>query len=133
MCWLLQSCARDLKPENILIDKDGYPKLVDFGFAKVIKGGTKSFTLCGTPEYLAPEIVLGRGYNKAVDYWALGVLIYEMIAGQSPYADIDGADQAVICRNIIDGRIVFPTDFDSDCRVRYVSTHMFLVFVTIDS
>ena len=107
---------RDLKPENILIDKDGYPKLCDFGFAKIIKG-TKTFTLCGTPEYLAPEIVLGRGYNKSVDYWAFGVLIYEMLVGQSPFADMEGQEQSVICRNIIDGRLVFPTDFDYNCRV----------------
>jgi serine/threonine protein kinase len=62
---------RDMKPENCLIDKFGYPKLIDFGFAKVIT--SKSFTLCGTPEYLAPELVLAKGHNKAVDYWALGV------------------------------------------------------------
>jgi serine/threonine protein kinase len=61
---------RDMKPENCLIDKNGYPKVVDFGFAKEITN--RSFTLCGTPEYLAPELVLGRGHNKAVDYWALG-------------------------------------------------------------
>jgi CRP-like cAMP-binding protein len=77
---------RDMKPENCLVDKDGYPKVVDFGFAKVIKN-SKTYTLCGTPEYLAPEIVLGRGHDKSVDYWAFGILLYEMIAGYSPFSD----------------------------------------------
>jgi protein kinase X len=70
---------RDLKPENILIGSDGYLKLTDFGFAKYCD--SRTYTLCGTPEYLAPEILLNKGHGKPVDWWCLGILIYEMIAG----------------------------------------------------
>merc|ERR1719453_2943858 len=74
---------RDLKPENLMIDAKGYIKVVDFGFAKHIKDRT--WTLCGTPEYLAPETIRNKGHGKGVDWWALGILIYEMVVGIPPY------------------------------------------------
>jgi len=81
---------RDLKPENILIDKDGHIKLTDFGLSKITiekssKEGGKAYTICGTPEYLAPEILEGKGYTTAVDWWSLGALIYEMLSSHSPF------------------------------------------------
>lgn len=66
---------RDLKPENLVLNGEGFVKLVDMGFAKRIPTGEKSNTLCGTPEYLAPELVLAKGHGKPVDLWAVGVLI----------------------------------------------------------
>jgi protein kinase A len=74
---------RDLKPENILLNADGHVKIADFGFAKYCPNMT--WTLCGTPDYLAPEIIAKNRYNKSVDWYALGVLIYEMLAGVPPF------------------------------------------------
>ena len=72
-----------IQPENILIDKDGYPNIIDFGFAKVVEG--KTFTFYGTPQYVAPEIILSKGHSFGVDHFALGIVIYEMIAGENPF------------------------------------------------
>lgn len=98
---------RDLKPENILIDTHGYLKLTDFGFAKVVEGRT--YTLCGTPEYLAPEILLNKGHGKPVDWWTLGVLTYEMLVGIDPFND---EDPMLIYKKILRGKIKFPSNFN---------------------
>lgn len=76
---------RDLKPENILVDEDGYICLADFGLARFLEDDKKAMSFCGTPEYMAPEIILGEGHNKAADWWSLGVLLYEMVIGVPPF------------------------------------------------
>jgi len=86
---------RDLKPENVLIDSEGYPNIIDFGFAKFVKNGDKTYTFCGTPNFVAPEIVLSKGHSVGVDHWALGVMIYEMIAGENPFY-YDGVDNGTL-------------------------------------
>ncbi|EER09054.1 cAMP-dependent protein kinase catalytic subunit isoform 2, putative [Perkinsus marinus ATCC 50983] len=102
---------RDLKPENILLGADGYLKLTDFGFAKIVH--QRTYTLCGTPEYIAPEVLLNKGHGKAVDWWTLGILTYEMMVGCPPFVD---EDPMGIYQKILTGKIVFPRSFDKHAK-----------------
>ena len=76
---------RDLKPANILIDSDGHIKLTDFGIAKELGIEKQTFTMCGSPEYIAPEILQAKGYDKMVDYWSMGIVFYELITRETPF------------------------------------------------
>ncbi|KAM9455194.1 cAMP-dependent protein kinase catalytic subunit PRKX [Clarias gariepinus] len=98
---------RDLKPENILLDREGHIRLTDFGFAK--KLSDRTWTLCGTPEYLAPEVIQSKGHGRAVDWWALGVLIFEMLSGYPPFFDDNPFG---IYQKILAGKLEFPRHLD---------------------
>jgi cGMP-dependent protein kinase len=78
-------CYRDLKPENLMVDEKGYVRLVDLGFAKKVLPGHKTWTFCGTPEYISPEIITNSGHNVSADLWCLGILIFELLCRKTPF------------------------------------------------
>ena len=102
---------RDIKPENVLLDNNNHAKLTDFGWSNYMEGGIKRTTVCGTPVYLAPEIITNRGHDEHVDIWCIGVLLFELIAGYAPFS---GDNEQNIRYNIAKMKINWPSNMDTD-------------------
>ena len=94
-----------------MITLNGYPKLVDFGTAILVNDRT--YTIVGTPHYMAPEMILGKGYDNTIDIWALGIMFYQFIFGQLPWGE-DEEDPMQIYAEILNGEILYPTNADRD-------------------
>ena len=108
--WFSQSLIinflRDLKLDNLLLDTEGYVKIADFGLCKEGMGyGDRTGTFCGTPEFLAPEVLTETSYTRAVDWWGLGVLIFEMLVGESPFP---GDDEEEVFDSIVNDEVRYP-------------------------
>mmetsp|Transcript_3406 Transcript_3406/g.7333 ORF Transcript_3406/g.7333 Transcript_3406/m.7333 type:complete len:470 (+) Transcript_3406:1117-2526(+) len=126
---------RDLKGENVLLDRDGYCVIVDLGFAKYVPD--KTFTFCGTPIFIAPEVVMNRGHDKSADLWSLGVMIYEMLYGTNPFFDYDDPyiDQRTLFKRIVRADFQAPrkqSAIDADSIVSDDAKDLILKLLVVD-
>ena len=113
---------RDLKPENVLVKDNGYVKLTDFGFVKRLKAWDRTYTLCGTPEYMAPEIILNVGHGRAADWYTLGIFAYELIVGRPPFMHQDTYE---VFKMTLREKIPFVSGFPSDAKslIKHLTHH----------
>lgn len=117
-CHGMKVIHRDIKPENILMDGEGHAKLADFGWSNMVSNADLRMTFCGTPDYLAPEMIRGEGHNESLDMWCMGVLLYEMTVGKSPFGS---RSQETTCRLILQVDLRFPSALDKDAQNCIVS------------
>jgi len=115
--WDRNIVYRDLKPENVMLDAQGYLKIIDFGVSKKLgERESRTFTMVGTPHYMAPEVMRGRGYGLEVDLWSLGVMLFEFVCGGLPFAN-DEEEPSVVCAAVLKDQLLFPSWYrDSDGR-----------------
>ncbi|OMJ84878.1 hypothetical protein SteCoe_13936 [Stentor coeruleus] len=106
---------RDLKPENMVVDTEGYPKLIDFGTAKFVTGRT--YTIVGTPHYMAPEVITSHGYGLAADYWTVGIMLYEFMFGCVPFGE-EETDPYAIYEKVQERKLIFPKWVDNKNKVK---------------
>lgn len=102
---------RDLKPENVMVDEMGYPKLIDFGTAKTVR--QRTYTIVGTPHYMAPEVIIGKGYGLEVDFWSLGVMLYEFVCGGVPFGE-EEEDPYRIYERVLERKLRYPAFIDKN-------------------
>ena len=102
-----------MKPENILLDSTGNVVITDFGLSKELKDEKTTSTFCGTPEYLAPEVLKGKGHGTAVDWWSLGTLLYEMLTGLPPFYS---QNVGVMYQKVLNSPLNFPSFLSEDCK-----------------
>ena len=102
---------RDLKPENVLIDIDGHLKLADFGLSKIFKRDERSFSFCGSPEYMCPEILKREGHTHMVDIYTLGAILFEMLTGLPPFYTNNKSEMT---KRILESELIYPSHLNFD-------------------